>query len=105
MALAECAKEALALRSLLGELGYPQESTVLFEDNTTAEVMTQKPTSKAKHIELRWHFLRQLVSDRALTIKHISTAEQVADLLTKPVSADVFRTLRPRLMGPCDSDA
>ena len=31
VALAECAKEALALRSLLGELGYPQESTVLFE--------------------------------------------------------------------------
>ena len=56
--------------------------------------MTKNPTfnRKTKHIEIRYHFIRDLVASGATTMKYCGTDEQVADILTKsfPVRKHVY---------------
>ncbi|CAN0201160.1 unnamed protein product, partial [Discosporangium mesarthrocarpum] len=41
------------------------------------------PSSWTKHIQVRCHFLRELINDRKIFIKHVSTQDKLADILTK----------------------
>jgi len=57
---------------------------------------------RSKHIDIRFHFLRELVKDGLDELITCSTQEQVADILTKPLKLDVFLKMR-RLLGVCES--
>jgi hypothetical protein len=61
---------------------------VILCDNQSCIKMTENPVfhDKSKHIEIRYHFIRDMVQRRALKLQYISTDEQVADVLTKPLS-------------------
>jgi hypothetical protein len=48
---------------------------------------------RSKHIEIRYHFIRNMVQRGALKLQYISTDEQVADVMTKPLSRVKFETL------------
>lgn len=50
-----------------------------------------------KHVELDYHFFRELVTSNAIVVRHISTHAQIADLLTKALSADRFHLLKSKL--------
>ena len=50
---------------------------------------------RSKHIEMRYHFIRDLV--RALKLQYIRTNEQIADILTKPLAASKFVYFRDKL--------
>jgi hypothetical protein len=45
---------------------------------------------RSKHIEIRYHYIRDMVQRGALKLQYISTDEQVADVLTKPLSRVKF---------------
>ena len=45
---------------------------------------------KTKHIQIRYHYVRDMVAQKEVILKHISTSEMVADPLTKPIARDVF---------------
>ena len=45
---------------------------------------------RLKHTEMRYHFIRDLVQIGALKLQYIRTDEQIADILTKPLSASKF---------------
>lgn len=49
---------------------------------------------RSKHIDVRFHFLRDLIKDGVLELKHCRTDEQVADIMTKPLKLEVFERLR-----------
>ena len=51
----------------------------------------------SKHIDIRYHYIRDMVQRGAIRIQHIGTDEQVADILTKPLGKVKFLTLRERL--------
>ncbi|KAK2985541.1 hypothetical protein RJ640_006428 [Escallonia rubra] len=53
-------------------------------------VKDPKYHGKAKHIGLRYHFIRALVAQGEVSMKHIPTGKMVADPLTKPIARDVF---------------
>ena len=104
--------EILWLQSLLTELG--MKSTippVLWCDNIGATYLTANPLfhARTKHIEINVHFVRDLVSTKALSIRFISSKDQVADTFTKPLPTPKFnllcdtlniRELPLRLRGP-----
>jgi hypothetical protein len=88
IALSEAGREAIWLRNLYGELGFPQTATTIIKgDNEGAIELTQNPQfhQRSKHIALRHHWVRDLVKSKALQIRSVRNPEQTADVLTKPL--------------------
>ena len=88
-ALANAASETMWLSTLLKELAFPvTESPQLLCDNLGATHLSFNPVnhSRMKHIQINFHFVRDLVHKGSLQVKHVHTQDQIADLLTKPLS-------------------
>jgi hypothetical protein len=89
VALSEAGREACWLRSLYEELGYSQKSPSLIKgDNDGSIAMARNPQfhKRSKHIEIRWHWVRDLVQEQSVTIESCRDPEQTADILTKPLA-------------------
>jgi hypothetical protein len=56
---------------------------------------------RSKHIDIRFHFLRDLVKDEVIELTYCSTHDQIADIMTKPLKIEAFLKLRD-LMGVCE---
>ena len=56
--------------------------------------------SRTKHIDIRHHFIRELVESKVIVLEHVGTNDQLADLFTKPLDATRFKTLS-RSIGIC----
>ncbi len=86
VALSEAGREACWLRNLYQELGYEQTlPTVIKGDNNGAIAMARNPQfhKRAKHIDIRWHWIRDLVEDQTVEIQSCRDPDQTADVLTK----------------------
>ncbi|WJX17846.1 hypothetical protein P8452_07710 [Trifolium repens] len=103
--LAAC--QANWLQSLLSEMNIIADTTVVLKiDNKSAINLAKNPVShgKSKHIETRFHFLRDQVNKGKLKLEYCSTDNQQADILTKAVKRDQFLKLR-REMGVVSFDS
>ena len=71
----------------------------MLSDSQGALVLGKNPVhhNASKHIEVRYHFVRDCVTKRKLGLEKVSTADNVADAMTKSLSADRFRSLRERM--------
>ena len=97
IALASTAQEAVWMRKLTTELGNsPETATVIYEDNQSAISMTKNPQyhGKAKHIAIKYHFIREQVSNGTVNLQYCPTEEMVADMFTKGLSRERFCKLR-----------
>ena len=96
VALSTATQEAIWLRRLLADVGEPPEGpTEIYEDNQGAVSMAKNPVGHArtKHIDIRYHFVREGVQDGAIALKYIATDEMIADILTKPLPKHGFQKL------------
>ena len=87
--MAQGAKTSLITKAVLDIL-QPElvsETFDLFEDNQRAIAIEENSTSgeRMKHIDVRYHFIRELVERRVLTIQYTESSNQHADILTKPL--------------------
>jgi hypothetical protein len=97
IALSEAAKEIVYMRKLSKDLGIAQVSpTMLRVDNNAAITLakTEGHHERTKHINIRYHFVRELVADNVIDIEHVGTDDQTADILTKslPVDKHLYHT-------------
>jgi hypothetical protein len=102
LALGETTKLVAWARSLLEELGFPQpEPTIIWEDNKSTILIVNNGNDKGrmKHIDVRSHYIRELILKKQVTIQYMPTEDMVADILTKGVSKAILQRLRPRLLG------
>ena len=85
------AQEALWLKSLVESLGYPQGTIQLYEDNQACIALSKNPQDhkRTKHIQVRFHFLRDLVNDKVLELTYVPTKHQLADICTKALNEAV----------------
>jgi hypothetical protein len=92
IALSDMCSDLLWLRSILGELQVPLRISLVHEDNEACAHLAKDPVSigRSKHIDVRHHFVRDLVADNVISLVPIPTADQPADMLTKPLAADKF---------------
>jgi len=100
-ALVEAIKEAIFLRAILDELGYPQtEATLIYQDNTSCIRLADKLGSEARtrHILNRINFIRESIANGIVRLEHIKTSEMVADVLTGPRERGEFEYLRGILL-------
>lgn len=89
--------QAVWLRNVLEEIGCKQsKETVLFCDNSSTIKLSKNPVfhGRSKHIQVRFHFLRELVSDEIIELEFCPTQDQLADIMTKAVKLEVFEKLR-----------
>ncbi|XRB23584.1 retrovirus-related Pol polyprotein [Pseudoscourfieldia marina] len=96
MALTEAIKEAIYIRRLLESLGAAQEGpTIIYTDSTGAEALVDHPTShrRTKHIEIRREFIKYHIEHETVKIERVSTKDQLADIMTKPLRQDIHNYL------------
>ena len=85
VALSEAAREILFLRGLLKDLGYPQSTTVVHEDNQPAIHLALNPetSSRTKHLNVALHHVRELVQNSTIALQYCATEDMLADSFTK----------------------
>ena len=68
------------------------DPVTIYCDNTTAIAVAKDPKyhGKTKHIKMRYHYIREAITEQDMILKHISTNSMVADPLTKPIARDAF---------------
>ncbi|MCP3667059.1 MAG: DDE-type integrase/transposase/recombinase [Gammaproteobacteria bacterium] len=107
------AQEAVWLRKLLAglhvsatgkqsegfDLGIP---TILLADNKGAIKLSKNQSvhGRSKHVDVKYHYLRQLVTEGQIALKYVSTNENWADVLTKPLPRVKFDNFRDLIMRP-----
>lgn len=91
MASMEAAKEVVYLRRFLTEFGLPffnrRTPTKVFCDNQGAEELMKNPIhhARTKHIDIRYHYIRQVYEKGQINVEYLPTTEMIADVLTKPL--------------------
>ena len=81
---------------LLGEKTTRPSSTTIYCDSQSAIYLIQNPVYDAKmnHIEVRYHHIRELVTEKKLKVRKIDTEVNIVDCMTKPLPEERFKALR-----------
>ena len=94
VALSHCASEAHWLQNLLSELKLDDvaKTVVIFEDNQSAirSANGNGQPKRLKHIDIKYHFVRKMLKEGRIYVKYVCSPDQVADILTKPLSKCQF---------------
>ncbi|KAI5332975.1 hypothetical protein L3X38_023104 [Prunus dulcis] len=97
---AEATTQAIWLRFVLEDFGELQtETTPLHCDNISAIAITKNPVfhQKTKHIDRRYHFIKDALQEGVINLEYCPTNEQLADIFTKSLAKDRFNYLRGML--------
>ena len=75
------------------------EPIAIFCDNSSAINISKNLVlhSKNKNISIKFHFLREKVSEREVILEYVPTKEHIVDIFTKPFPKDTFEYLRGKL--------
>lgn len=94
VSLCECLKVVKWARKLLREICMldPAVPSTVYEDNTGV-LDWSHGTRRAKHIELKYHFVVQAIESGEAILKYCTTDAMLADIFTKALSVDRFRRL------------
>ncbi|KAE9275735.1 hypothetical protein PR003_g29252 [Phytophthora rubi] len=99
MALSDCVKECIWMRRLLKDIGAEQVgATVIYEDNQGAMALAKNVgyQARTKHIDIRYHFIREKVVSNEVELEYMDTKNQLADFMTKGLSSKTLRYLMMR---------
>ena len=95
MAAGSCCAQILWMKNQLLDYGIKYEKTPIFCDNTSAILITQNPVmhSRTKHIDVRYHFIRDHIEKGNVELHFIPTENQLADIFTKPLDDRTLKRL------------
>ncbi|KAJ4721450.1 Retrovirus-related Pol polyprotein from transposon TNT 1-94 [Melia azedarach] len=90
MALTEAAKEGIWLKGLVSDLGLHHDQAIVYCDSLSAICLAKDQVhhERTKHIDVRYHFLR---SEKRIKVNKVGTADNPADMFTKPVPHSKFQ--------------
>eukprot|EP00253_Pinus_taeda_P022497 PITA_22497 len=93
IAASHACKEAIWLKGLFGEFGRLHDSIKLFCDSQSAIHLAKNPAyhSKSKYIPIKYHFVRQVVTERGVSLQKVHRKENCAYMFTKPVLLEKLR--------------
>ena len=103
MALTLASQEAIYLASLLQELlgSSSRETVKIFADNQGAISLTKNPVhhSRSKHIDIKYHYIRENVTNKNIDIVYVPSEHNVADIMTKSLAKVKLRKFVSMLFG------
>ncbi|XP_075489673.1 secreted RxLR effector protein 161-like [Primulina tabacum] len=94
VAAAVCACQGVWMKRILKELGCSDEGCItVMCDNSSTIKLSKNPVmhGRSKHIDVRFHFLRNLTKDGKIELIHCGSQDQVADIMTKPLKLEAFQ--------------
>ena len=101
MALSEGCKASIWATRWMNESGLDQSNgpIILNGDNSGSISLSKNPGnhSRTKHIEVAYHFIREKVMEGLIQVEHVSTRDQLADIMTKPLTKQPFESNRLKL--------
>jgi hypothetical protein len=86
MAISDTSREAIARTQFFQELGIPSAPILILADSNTALDIANGDAinhRKAKHIDIKYHAIRHYIQEEKVTVAHIPSSENIADLFTK----------------------
>jgi hypothetical protein len=99
IAAGHCCAQLLWMRQTLRDYGYKLSKVPLLSDNESAIRVADNPIehNRTKHIDIRYHFLKDHQQREDIEIAYVSTKEQLANIFTKPLDDKTFSKLRNEL--------
>ena len=91
IATSAAGREAVWLRKLLSDLFSSElEPTVIHCDNQSCIKLTENPVfhDRSKHIEMRYHYIRDMIQRKVLSLQYVPTAEQTTDIFHQATAFD-----------------
>jgi 23S rRNA U2552 (ribose-2'-O)-methylase RlmE/FtsJ len=103
MTITEAIKEVIWLKTFVGELCSFVAHIVVFCDNQSAVHLTKDRMhhKRTKHIDIRYHFVRDVVSKGKVFVKKIGTEKNPTNMLTKPLSITKFKFYKNSVVVCC----
>jgi len=100
IAAATVCNELVWMKRIMHFLGYIQNSTKLYIDNKSAICIASatKDDRRTRHIDVRYHLIKGLVSSKQIILVHISGLDNPADIFTKPETIKSFLHMRNILL-------
>ncbi|GJS63433.1 hypothetical protein Tco_1288345 [Tanacetum coccineum] len=89
---------AIWLRNLLRE-NQQEGPTEIKVDNKLAIELARNPVHHeiSKHVDVRFHFIREHIRNRELQLTHVMSRDQAADISTKPLPAELFNLCKQKI--------
>ena len=99
VAAGSCCAQILWMKQQLLDYGVECKEVKIMCDNTSAIAITQNPVlhSRTKHIDIKYHFIRDHVEKKDITLEYVAMEEQLADIFTKALCENRFSKLRLEL--------
>jgi hypothetical protein len=96
IAAGSCCTQLLWMKKLLCDYGFTEDIIVIHYENTSAINISKNPVqhSRTKYIDIRHHFIRDLMESREVALIFIPTDNQLPDILTKALDGSRFEYLR-----------
>lgn len=93
MALIEDVKEAVWLKGLMMEFVYDQKAVEIYCDSQSAITLSKNNVhhERTKHIDVKYHYIRDVISDGTVEVLKISTEKNPADIFTKALVVSKFQ--------------
>ena len=108
MATDAAVKEAIWWRSFFGGLGHDttRVPTALHSDSQGSIALAHNPDhhARTKHIDIRYHFIRQHVADKTIALTFVGTQAMAADIFTKPLEYVAYER-GARMLGLSESSS
>jgi histone deacetylase 1/2 len=103
LAIFEALDTLIYLRRVFDFLGFKQETTMLYQDNTSTITMAHmgrgSSGTKTRHIDNKYFFIKQFLEDKTFSIKHMPRENMIADFFASPRIGQGFRRMRDIIMG------
>ena len=100
MAATHASKEAVWLQRLCSGIGLVQEAVRIECDSQSAIFLAKNPAyhSKTKHIDVQYHFVRDMIEEKKVSLMKVDTLKNVVDSLTKSMSTEKFSWCKGSMM-------
>ena len=94
--LGSCCTQLLSMKQMLLDYGMTSTTLLVYCDNMSAINISKNHVqhSRMKHIDIRHHFIRELIENKIVEISHVSSEKQLADIFTKPLDLNSFLNLK-----------
>ena len=100
VAASDALREMAWISNLCDEIKKPLKDKVLYVDNQPAIRIAENPVlhDKIKHIQVKYHYIRQQVAEKNVRIQYVPTKSQLADIMTKIIPRTQYEVLRNSIL-------